>query len=274
MPGFNLMHWSVKMKCFTPGWMTSFLPFYLSFVCLFQSVRMDDAEACFILSSRNEVDRTAAVSLILNCVMIMIISNKQFPFTPYFPLIFAREVVDENEPLDKWNNTILLPHRITRLFWGHGLQKTLLQTALSTYRFSNQKINFMLSLLVSVQRIHSFWKTVIWHVVETQARLFLNFAIIPFQLDHVVCEEEFKYAMLALNCVCPATSTLITLLVHTSRGQWVSANIYLQLLFFPLFIFFIFFFYNFLKIHLIYLLVQHDDAVVSTAAWLFWETCY
>ncbi|ELW68069.1 Potassium channel subfamily T member 2 [Tupaia chinensis] len=39
--------------------------------------------------------------------------------------------------------------------------------------------------------------------------------------DHVVCEEEFKYAMLALNCICPATSTLITLLVHTSRGQCV-----------------------------------------------------
>lgn len=39
------------------------------------------------------------------------------------------------------------------------------------------------------------------------------------ELDHVVCEEEFKYAMLALNCVCPATSTLVTLLVHTSRGQ-------------------------------------------------------
>uniref|UniRef100_A0A674EQH3 Potassium sodium-activated channel subfamily T member 2 n=1 Tax=Salmo trutta TaxID=8032 RepID=A0A674EQH3_SALTR len=36
--------------------------------------------------------------------------------------------------------------------------------------------------------------------------------------DHVVCEEEFKYAMLALNCICPATSTLITLLVHTSQG--------------------------------------------------------
>uniref|UniRef100_A0A8C1QX52 RCK N-terminal domain-containing protein n=1 Tax=Cyprinus carpio TaxID=7962 RepID=A0A8C1QX52_CYPCA len=37
--------------------------------------------------------------------------------------------------------------------------------------------------------------------------------------DHVVCEEEFKYAMLALNCVCPATSTLITLLIHSSRGH-------------------------------------------------------
>uniref|UniRef100_A0A3B3VWP3 Potassium channel subfamily T member 2-like n=1 Tax=Poecilia latipinna TaxID=48699 RepID=A0A3B3VWP3_9TELE len=38
--------------------------------------------------------------------------------------------------------------------------------------------------------------------------------------DHVVCEEEFKYAMLALNCVCPGTSTLITLLIHSSRGQF------------------------------------------------------
>ncbi|XP_051556006.1 potassium channel subfamily T member 2 [Myxocyprinus asiaticus] len=36
--------------------------------------------------------------------------------------------------------------------------------------------------------------------------------------DHVVCEEEYKYAMLALNCICPATSTLITLLVHTTQG--------------------------------------------------------
>uniref|UniRef100_A0AAY4AB08 RCK N-terminal domain-containing protein n=1 Tax=Denticeps clupeoides TaxID=299321 RepID=A0AAY4AB08_9TELE len=36
--------------------------------------------------------------------------------------------------------------------------------------------------------------------------------------DHVVCEEEFKFALLALNCICPATSTLITLLVHTSQG--------------------------------------------------------
>ncbi|XP_067333293.1 potassium channel subfamily T member 2 isoform X2 [Channa argus] len=42
--------------------------------------------------------------------------------------------------------------------------------------------------------------------------------------DHVVCEEEFKYAMLALNCVCPGTSTLITLLIHSSRGQECGAS--------------------------------------------------
>ncbi|ESO98909.1 hypothetical protein LOTGIDRAFT_91366, partial [Lottia gigantea] len=37
--------------------------------------------------------------------------------------------------------------------------------------------------------------------------------------DHVVCEDEFKYALLANNCLCPGTSTLVTLLLHTSRGQ-------------------------------------------------------
>ncbi|XP_076336746.1 potassium channel subfamily T member 2-like isoform X3 [Tachypleus tridentatus] len=37
--------------------------------------------------------------------------------------------------------------------------------------------------------------------------------------EHVVCEDEFKYAMLANNCLCPGTSTLVTLLLHTSRGQ-------------------------------------------------------
>ncbi|KAJ0183829.1 hypothetical protein K1T71_000252 [Dendrolimus kikuchii] len=35
----------------------------------------------------------------------------------------------------------------------------------------------------------------------------------------VVCEDEFKYALLANNCTCPGASTLVTLLLHTSRGQ-------------------------------------------------------
>ncbi|KAG9279041.1 potassium channel subfamily T member 2-like [Astyanax mexicanus] len=46
--------------------------------------------------------------------------------------------------------------------------------------------------------------------------------------DHVVCEEEFKYAMLALNCVCPGTSTLITLLIHSSRGQTAPSESFKQ----------------------------------------------
>lgn len=62
--------------------------------------------------------------------------------------------------------------------------------------------------------------TFIFYLVgATQPRSYTLCYFHPFQSDHVVCEEEFKYAMLALNCVCPATSTLVTLLVHTSRGQ-------------------------------------------------------
>lgn len=36
--------------------------------------------------------------------------------------------------------------------------------------------------------------------------------------EHVVCEDEFKYALLANNCSCPGVSTFVTLLIHTSRG--------------------------------------------------------
>ncbi|XP_058861402.1 potassium channel subfamily T member 1-like isoform X2 [Acipenser ruthenus] len=95
--------------------------------------KMDDAEACFILSSRNEVDRTAA---------------------------------------------------------DH-------QTILRAWAVKDFAPNCPLYV----------------QILKPENKFHVKFA------DHVVCEEEFKYAMLALNCICPATSTLITLLVHTSRGQ-------------------------------------------------------
>ncbi|XP_044157815.1 potassium channel subfamily T member 2 [Bufo gargarizans] len=95
--------------------------------------KMDDAEACFILSSRCEVDRTAA---------------------------------DHQTILRAWAVKDFAP-----------------------------------SCPLYVQ------------ILKPENKFHVKFA------DHVVCEEEFKYAMLALNCICPATSTLITLLVHTSRGQ-------------------------------------------------------
>ncbi|XP_044881961.1 potassium channel subfamily T member 2 isoform X4 [Mauremys mutica] len=96
--------------------------------------KMDDAEACFILSSRCEVDRTAA---------------------------------DHQTILRAWAVKDFAP-----------------------------KCPLYVQILKPENKFH------------------IKFA------DHVVCEEEFKYAMLALNCICPATSTLITLLVHTSRGQF------------------------------------------------------
>ncbi|XP_078407401.1 potassium channel subfamily T member 1 [Cetorhinus maximus] len=95
--------------------------------------KMDVAEACFILSSRNEVDRTAA---------------------------------------------------------DH-------QTILRAWAVKDFAPNCPLYV----------------QILKPENKFHVKFA------DHVVCEEEFKYAMLALNCICPSTSTLITLLVHTSRGQ-------------------------------------------------------
>ncbi|MFH4979492.1 hypothetical protein AB6A40_006201 [Gnathostoma spinigerum] len=35
----------------------------------------------------------------------------------------------------------------------------------------------------------------------------------------MVCEDEFKYSLLANNCICPGISSFITLLMHTSRGE-------------------------------------------------------
>ncbi|XP_036117098.1 potassium channel subfamily T member 1 isoform X5 [Molossus molossus] len=96
--------------------------------------KMDNGEACFILSSRNEVDRTAA---------------------------------------------------------DH-------QTILRAWAVKDFAPNCPLYV----------------QILKPENKFHVKFA------DHVVCEEECKYALLALNCVCPATSTLITLLVHTSRGQY------------------------------------------------------
>ncbi|KAL8625209.1 hypothetical protein ACOMHN_030842 [Nucella lapillus] len=45
--------------------------------------------------------------------------------------------------------------------------------------------------------------------------------------EHVVCEDEFKFALLANNCLYPGLSTLVTLILHTSRGkegQWAEES--------------------------------------------------
>ncbi|ESO05295.1 hypothetical protein HELRODRAFT_111253 [Helobdella robusta] len=49
-------------------------------------------------------------------------------------------------------------------------------------------------------------------IFRPESKLHVHFA------EHVVCEDEFKYALLANNCLFPGMSTLVTLLLHTSRG--------------------------------------------------------
>ncbi|XP_012872824.1 PREDICTED: potassium channel subfamily T member 2 isoform X1 [Dipodomys ordii] len=95
-------------------------------------------------------------------------------------------------------------------------------------KMDDAKACFILSSRCEVDRTSSDHQTILraWAVKDFAPNCPLYVQILKpenkFHIkfaDHVVCEEEFKYAMLALNCVCPATSTLITLLVHTSRGQ-------------------------------------------------------
>ncbi|RWS27964.1 potassium channel subfamily T member 2-like protein [Leptotrombidium deliense] len=50
-------------------------------------------------------------------------------------------------------------------------------------------------------------------IYRTKNKMHVAFA------EQVVCEDELKYAILANNCLVPGTSTLISLLIHTSRGE-------------------------------------------------------
>ncbi|KAL8590820.1 hypothetical protein ACOMHN_064158 [Nucella lapillus] len=50
------------------------------------------------------------------------------------------------------------------------------------------------------------------HLFKAKNKMHVKFA------EHLVCEDEFKYALLANNCLYPGLSTLMSLLVHTSTG--------------------------------------------------------
>ncbi|XP_068576962.1 potassium channel subfamily T member 1-like isoform X4 [Cebidichthys violaceus] len=188
--------------------------------------KMDDAEACFILSSRNEVDRTAAVSLVSreseksgpNCLAM--IQMKQFPPPPLtFPsiAIWPRAF----EMFIRRCDFVALPFEYQEHF--ESLSETLWSIKFRLHLQMSYRMSEMEPFLVPQdhQTILRAWAAkdfapncpLYVQILKPENKFHVKFA------DHVVCEEEFKYAMLALNCVCPATSTLVTLLVHTSRGQ-------------------------------------------------------
>ncbi|XP_033642765.1 potassium channel subfamily T member 2-like isoform X2 [Asterias rubens] len=117
--------------------------------------RINVAQACFILSPRNVMDRSDAE-----------------PSKPPHPSLGASTTNTIRDRIDQ-------------------------QTILRTWSVKDFAPN--VSLYVQI--------------LKPENRFHVQFA------DHVVCEDEFKYALLANNCLCPATSTFVTLLIHTSRGQ-------------------------------------------------------
>ncbi|KAI4885497.1 hypothetical protein NFI96_033718, partial [Prochilodus magdalenae] len=94
-------------------------------------------------------------------------------------------------------------------------------------KLDNAEACFILSSRCEVDRTAADHQTILraWAVKDFAPKCPLYVQILKPEnkfhvkfADHIVCEEEFKYALLAMNCICPATSTLITLLVHTSQG--------------------------------------------------------
>lgn len=88
--------------------------------------RMDDAEACFILSSRNEVDRMAAVRKWLTQIICSVAHSKCKKAT-----VFIRTI---------------------RQSWEPGPWRTLPRTAPFMFRYSNRRISSMSNLQVSLFR--------------------------------------------------------------------------------------------------------------------------
>ncbi|XP_070532168.1 potassium channel subfamily T member 2-like isoform X7 [Ptychodera flava] len=128
-----------------------------------QRVRMDDAEACFILSPRNVMDRHEA----------------------------AQNESDDDKRKNKGSgNAGKSGLDSLRNYYDQ-------QTILRTWAVKD----FSPNLPIFVQ------------ILKPENMFHVKFA------DHVVCEDEFKYALLANNCLTPGTSTFVTLLIHTLRGH-------------------------------------------------------
>lgn len=130
--------------------------------CLLRWDRMDDAEACFILSSRNEVDRMAAVSrTVMSSAQSSVIHNHLWAVMHVWTggqvihQIMLIEVKVSLFCVQIFKNEVrgfvrVLTVRTTRPSWEPGRSRTLPPTVLSTSRYSNRRISSMLSLQVSV----------------------------------------------------------------------------------------------------------------------------
>uniref|UniRef100_A0A336LTT0 CSON000335 protein n=1 Tax=Culicoides sonorensis TaxID=179676 RepID=A0A336LTT0_CULSO len=192
--------------------------------------RMAEAEACFVLAARNYADKTAADEhTILRSWAV-----KDFaPNVPQYVQIFRPE------------------HKLHVKFAEHVVCEDEFKYALLANNCTCPGASTLVTLLLhtsrgqegqqSAEEWHRLYGKCsgneIYHIVLGDSRFFgeyegKSFTYASFHshrkpehklhvkfAEHVVCEDEFKYALLANNCTCPGASTLVTLLLHTSRGQ-------------------------------------------------------
>ncbi|XP_014741311.1 PREDICTED: potassium channel subfamily T member 2 isoform X4 [Sturnus vulgaris] len=164
--------------------------------------------------------------VIMICVALVVL-----PIQDYYVVILCPTEMDAQV-----RRVLQIPMWSQRVIYLQG--SALKDQDLLRAKMDNAEACFILSSRCEVDRTAADHQTILraWAVKDFAPNCPLYVQILKpenkFHIkfaDHVVCEEEFKYAMLALNCICPATSTLITLLVHTSRGHTAPWETFRQL---------------------------------------------
>ncbi|ROT68244.1 putative potassium channel subfamily T member 2 isoform X4, partial [Penaeus vannamei] len=178
---------TMKMILQVPMWAQRVI--YIQGSCLkdgdLTRARMSEAEACFILAARHYADKTAAVNL--NPTQVNLTQLRSI----------STQLRSTSTQLRSINN------RFT------SLSKTLHPSHFPAHPPAGR------TTILRSWAVKDFAPNVPQYVqiFRPENKLHVKFA------EHVVCEDEFKYALLANNCMSPGISTLVTLLLHTSRGQ-------------------------------------------------------
>uniref|UniRef100_A0A158Q6W7 Potassium channel subfamily T member 1 n=1 Tax=Elaeophora elaphi TaxID=1147741 RepID=A0A158Q6W7_9BILA len=127
---------------------------------------------------------------------------------------------------DRMRMLLKIPMWSTRVLYIRG--SALKDDDLERAKMGNAKACFILSARHIYQKTKTDEHTVLrsWAVKDFAPHVPQYVQIFrpetKMHIEHaefVVCEDEFKYSLLANNCICPGISTFITLLMHTSRGE-------------------------------------------------------
>ncbi|ESP00409.1 hypothetical protein LOTGIDRAFT_176472, partial [Lottia gigantea] len=101
----------------------------------------------------------------------------------------------------------------------HALERVFNDLHLTRQRFQTMSVTLSQQILLLIASVFClvFTTYLVW--TNVYDRYDLCGLGLRSQTEHIVCEDEFKFALLANNCLYPGLSTLVSLLVHTSDGQ-------------------------------------------------------
>ena len=121
------------------------------------------------------------------------------------------ELQDHNTILRSWAVKDFAPNCCQYIQLFHAANRT-------HVRFAGTSVYLSVCLFVQCRSEQEFLSDLIPAIEICQDSL-SYYMFLGSISEHVVCEDEFKFALLANNCLYPGISTLVTLILHTSRGK-------------------------------------------------------